>query len=124
MRISAMVSLINRGGEPIARADEPRFRRVGLEFAAGARLRQDDARIQRDLGLIHLLTGGFDLAADALQISLGLEPDLASGKFLLALVRLGQRRVDDARTLLKQVLPVDPYYKSAQERLKQLESPR
>jgi predicted CXXCH cytochrome family protein len=124
VRISALVSLINRGGEPIARADEPRFRRVGLEFAAGAQLRQDDPRIQRDLGLIQLLTGRFDLAADALQISLGLEPDLPSGKFLLALARLGQRRVDEARTLLKQVLPADPYYKAAQERLKQLDPPR
>jgi predicted CXXCH cytochrome family protein len=124
VRISALVSLINRGGEPIARADESRFQRVGLEFAAGARLRQDDPRIQRDLGLIQLLTGRSDLAADALQISLGLEPDLPSGKFLLALARLGQRRVDEARTLLKQVLPADPYYKAAQDRLKQLDPPR
>jgi predicted CXXCH cytochrome family protein len=124
VRMSAMVSLINRGGEPLAPADEPRFQRVGREFAARARLYQDDARIQRDLGLIQLLTGSFDLAADALQISLGLEPDLPSVKFLLALARLGQRRPDDARTLLKQVLPADPYYKAAQERLKHLEPPR
>jgi hypothetical protein len=121
VRMSAMVSLINRGGEPLAPADEPRFQRAGREFAARARLYQDDARIQRDLGLIQLLTGSFDFAADALQISLGLEPDLPSGKFLLALARLGQRRPDDARTLLKLVLPADPYYKAAQERLKQLE---
>ena len=124
VRISAIVSLINQGGEPLAPADEPRFQRVGREFAAGAQLRQDDARIQRDLGVIQLLAGSFDLAADSLQISMGLEPDLASGKFLLALVRLGQRRVDEARTLLKQVLPADPYYKAAQERLKQLALPR
>jgi predicted CXXCH cytochrome family protein len=124
VRMSAMVSLINRGGEPLAPADEPRFQRVGREFAARARLYQDDARIQRDLGLIQLLTGSVDLAADALQISVGLEPDLAGGRFLLALARLGQRRVDDARTLLKQVLPADPYYNTAQERLKHLEQPR
>jgi predicted CXXCH cytochrome family protein len=124
VRMSAMVALINRGGEPLAPADEPRFQRVGREFAARARLYQDDARIQRDLGLIQLLTGSFDLAADALQISLGLEPDLPSGKFLLALARFGQRRPDDARTLLKQVLRADPYYKAAQDRLKQLEAPR
>jgi tetratricopeptide (TPR) repeat protein len=118
------VSLINRGGEPLAPADEPRFQRVRREFAARAKLHEDDARIQRDLGLIQLLSGNFDLAADALQVSLGIEPEEASGKFLLAVARLGQRRVDDARTLLKEVPPSDPYYKAAQDRLSHLEQPR
>ena len=94
---------------------------VGREFASRAQLHQDDARIQRELGLIQLLSGKFDLAADALQISVGLEPDQASGKFFFALARLGQRRLDEARRLLKEVLPADPYYTAAQERLKQLE---
>ena len=97
VRISALVSLINRGGGPLAPADEARFRRVGSEFAARARLHQDDASTQRDLGLIRLLTGEFDLAGAALQISVGLDPDRASAKFFLALARLGQRRADDAR---------------------------
>ena len=42
---------------------------------------------------------------------MGLEPDQPSVKFLLALARIGQRRLDEARTLLKQVPPADPYYK-------------
>jgi predicted CXXCH cytochrome family protein len=124
VRISAIVSLINRGGGPLGPGDAARFQWVGREFAARARLHEDDASVQRDLGLIELLTGRFDTAADALQISSGLEPAQASVKFLLALARIGQRRVDEARTLLKQVLPADPYYKSAQERLRQLEPPR
>ena len=124
VRIAAMVALINRGGEPLPPAAEARFERVGREFASRAQLHQDDARIQRELGLIQLLSGKFDLAADALQISVGLEPDQASGKFFFALARLGQRRLDDARRLLKEVLPADPYYKAAQERLKLLEPPR
>jgi predicted CXXCH cytochrome family protein len=124
VRISAMVSLINHGGAPLGPGDMARFQWVGREFAARARLHEDDARVQRDLGLIELLTGSFDVAADALQISAGLEPDQTSVKFLMALARLGQRRVDDARTLLKQVPPGDPYYKAAQDRLKQLDSPR
>ena len=122
--MSAMVSLINRGGGPLGPGDTARFQFVGREFAARARLHEDDAGVQRDLGLIELLAGRFDPAADALQISSGLEPDQPSLKFLLALARLGQRRVDEARTLLKQILPADPYYKAAQERLKQLEPPR
>jgi predicted CXXCH cytochrome family protein len=121
VRISAIVSLINRGGEPLGPGDAARFRFVGTEFAARARLHEDDASIQRDLGLVQLLSDRFDLAADALQISMGLGPDQPSVKFLLALARLGQRRVDEARALLKQVPAADPYYKLAQERLKQLD---
>ena len=124
VRISAMVSLINHGGAPLGPGDMARFQWVGREFAARARLHEDDARIQRELGLIELLTGSFDVAADALQISEGLEPDQASVKFLLGLARLGQKRLDEARALLKQVLPADPYYAAAQERLRQLEQPR
>jgi predicted CXXCH cytochrome family protein len=124
VRIAAIGSLINRGGGPLGPADMARFRWVGGEFAERARLHQDDSAVQRDLGLIELLTGRFDAAAEALQISSELGPDQMSVKFLLAQARLGQRRVDDARTLLKLVLPADPYYQAAQERLKQLEPPR
>jgi len=124
VRMAAIVSLINRRGEPLDPGDTARFRFVGTEFAARARLHQDDAVIQRDLGLVQLLSDRFDPAADALQISMGLEPDQPSVKFLLALARLGQRRVDEARTLLKQVPSTDPYFKLAQERLKQLEQSR
>jgi predicted CXXCH cytochrome family protein len=123
VRISAVVSLTNRGGGPLGPGDAARFQWVGREFAERARLHEDDAGVQRDLGLIQLLAGRFDVAADALQISAGLEPDQASVKFLLALARLGQRRVDEALVLLKQVPPSDPFYRVAQERLKQLGPP-
>jgi len=124
VRIAAIVALVNRGGQPLGPGDEPRFKRVAVEIAARSHLHEDDAGIQHDMGLIQLLTGNFDLAGDALQISASLEPGRASVKFLLALARLGQRRVDEARALMKQVPPSDPYYKAAQERLKQLEPPR
>jgi len=123
VRMSAIVSLINRGGGPLGPVDEPRFQRVGIEFAVRAHLHEDDASIQRDLGMIQLLSGMFDRAADALQITMGLEPDHDSARFLLAMARLGQRRVTEARTLLKQVPRSDPYYSAAQQRLKQLEPP-
>jgi len=124
VRISALVSLINLGGSPLGQEDTERFRRVGREFARMERLYPDDAGFERDLGVVHLLSGEFDLAAAALQISLGLEPTRPSAKFLLALTRIGQRRIDDARTLLQQVPSSDPYYRSAQERLKTLPSSR
>ena len=64
-----------------------RFRRVSAEFAARARPYQDDAGMQRDLGLVQLLAGEVDLGAEALQISVGLEPGRPSSRFLLAMAR-------------------------------------
>jgi predicted CXXCH cytochrome family protein len=124
VRIAALMSLVNRGGGPLAPADLPRFQAASREFVARARPHQDDARIQRDLGLVHLLASEVDLAAEALQISVGLEPDRPSSRFLLAMARVGQGRTSEARALLKEVPSSDPYYKAAQDSLKQLGSPK
>jgi Tfp pilus assembly protein PilF len=83
-------------------------------------LYRDDAGFQHDLGVVHLLDGEHDLAAQSLEISLGLEPERPAARFLLALARIGQRRFGDARTLLMQVPASDPFYRTAQERLKTL----
>jgi tetratricopeptide (TPR) repeat protein len=123
VRLAALVSLINVGGEPFGPEDEKRFQRVAREFAAKARLYQNDATVQSDLGIVHLLAGEFDLAANALVNSLGLEPNRPSTTFILALARLGQDRVEEARALLKRVPRTDPYYRSARERLTKLEQP-
>ena len=123
IRIAGLMSLINSGGGPPGPEDALRFRRVSREFATRARLHEDDASAQRDLGMIEWLAGDLEPAADALQIALGLDPDRPSAKFLLAMVRLGQRRFDDGWALLKQVPAGDPYYAAAQARLKQA-SPR
>jgi predicted CXXCH cytochrome family protein len=120
VRISALVSLVNLGGSPLDPGDIERFHRVGGEFAKLEPLYRDDAGFERDLGVVHLLGGEVDRAAEALQIVLSLEPNRPSTKFLLAVVRIGQRRYDDARALLMQVPSSDPYYRSAQERLKTL----
>ena len=120
VRMAALMSLVNRGGGPLGPPDLPRFQAATREFAARAQPHQDDARIQRDLGLVHLLASDVDRAAEALQISVGLEPDRPSSRFLLAMARVGQGRTDEARALLKDVPASDPYYKAAQDSLKQL----
>jgi hypothetical protein len=93
---------------------------VGREFAAMDRLYNDDAGYERDLGVVHLLDGEPDRAADALAISLGLERDRPSTRFLLALARIGQRQFDAARSLLLEVPSSDPFYRSARDRLRTL----
>jgi tetratricopeptide (TPR) repeat protein len=122
IRIAALVSLINvnASGNPLGTVDVERLRRVGHEYAELSSLYEDDASFDRDLGVVHLLTGEFDRAADVLQVCLRLEPDRPSARFLLAFARLGQRRIDEARALLKQVQPSDPMYEAAQRRLKSL----
>jgi predicted CXXCH cytochrome family protein len=121
VRMAALTGLINEGGAPPEGDDARRFRRVSLEFAARARPHQDDAAIQRDLGLIRMLAGDFDPAGEALEIAMGLEADRPSVRFLLGMARFGQRRLDEAVALLKQVPASDPYYAAAQAQLKKVQ---
>jgi hypothetical protein len=121
VRMAALTGLINQGGGPPEGDDMLRFRRVSVEFAARARPHEDDAAIQRDLGVIQMLAGDLDPAGDALQIAMGLEADRPSVRFFLGMVRLGQRRLDESLTLLKQVPASDPYYHAAQAQLKKLQ---
>ena len=123
VRIPALMSIISRGARPSTAEERIRLRRVGYEFAARADMHQDNASHQRDLGVVRMLTGELDLAAVALQNSLGLDPDGPSARFLLAVARLGQGRIDEARRLLGEVAPSDPSYDAAQDRLKQLPPP-
>jgi tetratricopeptide (TPR) repeat protein len=93
---------------------------VGREFATLSSLYEDDPDFDRDLGLIHLLSGDFNNAGKALETGLLLNPRQPSAGFLLALARLGQGRRDDARALLERVPQSDPSYAAAQQRLQQL----
>jgi len=121
VRMAALTGLINQGGGPPEGEDVKRFHKASLEFAARARPHEDDAAIQRDLGLVQMLAGDFDPAGNALQIAMGLEPDRPTVRFLLGMVRFGQRRLDEAQTLFKQVPASDPYYATAQAQLQRLQ---
>ncbi len=120
VRIAALVALVNARGPALSPQDQARFRRVAREFSTLAALYADDAGFDRDLGTVQLLNGDFNSAAEALQISLRLDPEGPSSRFLLALARLGQRRFDEARELLARVPPSDPSFSSAQRRLNAL----
>ena len=122
VRLSGLTSLIRAGGEPPGPDEIARIRTGSRELAVKAQLYPDDAKVQSEFGIVELLCGEFDRAADALFTSLGLDPDRPITRFMLALARLGQGRVDDASRLFRAVPPSDPYYVSAQERLKKLAS--
>src|SRR5262245_53605144 len=119
VRIAALVSLVNGKGGPMTPTAEARVRFVGREYATLAPLYDDDPDFDRDLGLVHLLSGEFNAAGKALETGLLLNPRQPSASFLLALARLGQGRADEARALLEKVPDSDPSYAAAQQRLRQ-----
>ena len=120
VRIGSLLGLLNQGGEALPPGEFQRFRHVGDEFVAWARMNQQNADLQRAEGIIHLLDGDFNRAADSLEISTNLDPGNGSATFFLALARVGQRRYDEARALLQAVPRLDPHYERAQEQLKKL----
>ncbi|MBI4486993.1 MAG: HEAT repeat domain-containing protein [Acidobacteria bacterium] len=122
VRVSALQALVNLGSAGFTPEERRQIRQVSAEFANRARIYRDDASIQRDLGLLQLLNVDFERAADALQITVDLEPDMPSSRYLLALARIGQGRLDDARELLRNVPRSDPSHQAARQRLKQLDA--
>jgi len=120
VRIAALLTLVDRGGMNLSAGDLARFRYVGEELTAWTRINQQDADLQRIQGIVHLLGGDFARASASLQTSVDLEPDMASVRFFLGVARFGQRRFDEARTLLQKVPASDPYYAAAQAQLKKL----
>ncbi len=120
VRLSALVSIVNSGGRPPAAGDRARFARVSAEFVEQARMHEDDHVTQTDLGLVHLLNGDLERAAESLLISRALEPADAKSVFLLGLVRLQQQRPDEARTLFEQVPPSSGFYAVARRQLQSM----
>ena len=120
VRIAAMLTLVEQGGVDLSAGDLARFRYVGEEFTAWTRINRHDAELQRAQGIVDLLGGNFNRAADSLQGSFDLEPEGRSVKFFLGVARFGQRRFDEARTLLEKVPRTDPYYEAAQQQLRKL----
>jgi predicted CXXCH cytochrome family protein len=124
VRLSALVSLVNGAMQPPAPADRARFARVSAEFAEQARMHEDDAQTQADLGLVLLLNGDLARADEALRISRRLDAKPARPIFLLGLVRLGQQRTGEARALFEQVPASDPLYAAARRQLQALGAAR
>jgi HEAT repeat protein/cytochrome c552/cytochrome c554/c'-like protein len=121
VRIASLLTMVAQAGGDLTPTDLARFRYVGQELTVWTRSAEYNADLQRIQGMVHLLGGDVNRGADTLQISLDLAPDTPSVKFFLAIARLGQRRLDDARMLLKRVPRNDPYYERAQEQLRRLD---
>jgi len=121
VRIASLLTLVEQGGTDLTPTDLARFRYVGRELTTWSRGSQYDPDLQRIQGVVHLLSGDVDPAAATLQNSLDLDPDARAVKFFLAVARLAQRKVDEARSLLRAVAKDDPYYAAAQEQLRKIQ---
>ena len=117
VRIPSLLTLVEQGGTNLTAGDLARFRFVAGEFSAWSRLNRQDSELQRAQGIVQLLGGDVEQAAEALRIALDLDPDARSARFFLAIARLGQQRIEEARALLEQVPKDDPFYQRAREQL-------
>lgn len=124
VRLSALVSIVNGGDRPSTPGDRVRLARVSAEFGEQARMHEDDAVTQADLGLVHLLNGDLVRAAGALAISRELDPAQVRPLFLLGLVRLGEARMNEARALFEQVPASDNLYAAARRQLQAIKARR
>jgi hypothetical protein len=112
VRVGAALSLMNR---KITRLEGPaaaQFERAKGDYLERLALLSDDARVLLDAGKFHLLDQHPDKAAEALEASLRLDGSLHAARYFLAVARLAQGRVAEARVLLSGI-PKDDAQASA-----------
>jgi predicted CXXCH cytochrome family protein len=117
VRLSAAVTLVGMGVKTLPGGDGARFEEAQRLYEARAQFNSDDAVQQLGAGRFYLLLGDGARAADALRLSLKLDPETRA-QYYLAYAYAEQARYDEARTVLQAIQPGDPQYGKAQELLK------
>jgi tetratricopeptide (TPR) repeat protein len=115
VRIAAAFALMNAGITRLPGADGERLDAAKRDYVTRAGLLPDHAETQLNLGKFLFLDQRYDAAAQAFEQARGLEPGLPGGAYFLALARLGQGRVEDARTLLAGLPSSDPFADAARQ---------
>ena len=100
VRMAAAFALMNAGITRLPGADGQRLEAAKRDYIARAGLLTDDAETQLNLGKFYFLDRRYEAAAGAFEQARALKPDVAGGFYYLALARVGQGRVEEARTLL------------------------
>jgi Tfp pilus assembly protein PilF len=90
------------------------------EHANRARFLNEDPEAQLELGKMYFLAGQWKDAETSVRDALKLDSKIAGGQYFLGLATLGQGRVKDARTLLRNVDRKDPHRKDAEAVLAKL----
>jgi len=120
VRMNAAVSLLNLGIHTLGGEEGERFETAKKSHTERGAFHGDDAPQQLNLGRFHVLNGDGMNAARAFDQSHRLDPKQPGIKYFLAITRLAQKRVDEAKNLLKDVPRNDPFRKPARDLLKKL----
>jgi hypothetical protein len=123
VRAGAALSLVRSGITRLPGDSGRLFEGAKRDYVERARLHQDDAQTQLELGQFLLLDAQYASAEEAFDLSRRLDPRQPLGYFF-ALVEYGRGRLDAARRRLD-ALPVDDPHAAAAQRLRErLDTPR
>jgi predicted CXXCH cytochrome family protein len=100
VRVGAALSLINLRVTTLPATAVPQFEAAKRDYLTRAVLLADDPGVLLDVGKFHLMNQDPDSAARSLEASLRLDGSLHAARYFLAIGRLAQGRVTDARELL------------------------
>lgn len=124
VRMAAAFALMNAGITRLPGADGQRLEAAKRDYIARAGLLTDDAETQLNLGKFYFLDRRYEAAAGAFEQARALKPDVAGGFYYLALARVGQGRVEEARTLLARLPASDPFADAGRRLRRKLEASR
>ena len=120
VRMNAAISLLNLGVRELAGEARDSFELAKRYHAIRGNFFADDAPQQLNLGRFHVLDGNPGAAGRAFEQSYQLDPDQPGIRFFVAVTRLSQQRIAEARELLRSVPPDDPFLQEAQNLLRRL----
>jgi hypothetical protein len=109
VRVAAALALVNLKATGLDGPAAQRFDQARRDYLRRAELLSDDAEVQLDAGKLLLLTRDADAAAGLLETSLRLDGGRHAARYFLALARLAQGRVEDARAQLVRIPAGDPH---------------
>ena len=121
VRMNAAISLLNLGIRTLPGEAERSFELAKRLHAIRGNFFADDAPQQLNLGRLHVLDGNSAAAGRAFEQSYNLDSNQPGIRFFMAVTRLSQQRIPEARDLLRSVPAEDPFAQEAQNLLRQLE---
>jgi HEAT repeat protein/tetratricopeptide repeat protein/cytochrome c552/cytochrome c554/c'-like protein len=124
VRVAAAFALMNAGITSLPGEDGERLEAAKRDYVARAGLLTDHAETQLNLGKFFFLDRRYDAAAGAFEQARNLQPDLPGGGYFLALARVGQGRVGEARTLLARLPASDPFAEAGRQLRAKLDAAR
>jgi predicted CXXCH cytochrome family protein len=117
VRLAATVSLVARGVKTLPGEDGERLDQAKELYRQRAQLNIDDAVQQMSVGWFNLILDNPAAAANALNLSLKLDPTIPA-QYFLAYAYAQQKRYDRSRAILVNIPPSDANYAKAQDLLR------